>query len=216
MTFSKSDIAYCPHCGNTTPQSFVGEAQNRDHFKYVTTQCQTCLHALLYFRRLEYVDPERNERLSKFTLRWPAAEALHPAVPVSVAQHYNEASKIKVLAPNAFASSIRRALEALCKDRGATKKTLALNLQYLADQGEIPATLSEMTDILRALGNIGSHAGEESILPEHVDVIDEFFRAVIEYVYIGPFKVREFKASLQQMKNHTTPIKSNTEEDDPF
>ena len=73
-----------------------------------------------------------------------------------------------------------------------------------------------MTDILRALGNIGSHAGEETILPEHVDVIDEFFRAVIEYVYIGPFKVREFKASLQQMKNHTQPIKSNTEEDDPF
>jgi hypothetical protein len=50
--------------------------------------------------------------------------------------------------------------------------------------------------VLRQLGNVGSHAGEDEIAPEYVDVIDDFFCAIIEYVYIAPHKVSEFKARL--------------------
>jgi hypothetical protein len=46
------------------------------------------------------------------------------------------------------------------------------------------------------LGNIGSHAADIAVDPSYVDTIDEFFRAVLEYVYVAPFKVAEVKASL--------------------
>ncbi len=36
--------------------------------------------------------------------------------------------------------------------------------------------------------------------PESVDVIDEFFRAVVEYVYIAPHRVSEVRAQLAAAK----------------
>ena len=50
-----------------------------------------------------------------------------------------------------------------------------------------------MTDVLRLLGNIGAHAVEQSIKPIHVIVIDDFFHLIIEYVYVAPSKLKEFR-----------------------
>jgi glutamate-1-semialdehyde aminotransferase len=112
---------------------------------------------------------------------------------------YEEAAAIQRLAPNAFANQIRRALEALCRDRSAAGNTLAANLRDLAARGEIPAVLAEMTDILRLFGNIGSHADEANVEAGDVDAIDEFFRAVVEYVYVAPHRVSEVRARVEQV-----------------
>ena len=197
-------VAYCPHCGNTAPQSLEGmcsHLHNRDgahHFFF--TQCLSCNEALTY----RYVDPGNSIPevshgrfdLKKYELVWPRPSELNDCVPISVRKIYAEAALIKTRAPNAFANQIRRSLEAVCKDRGASCKTLAQNLKDLALRGEIPQILSEITDVLRQLGNIGSHARDDDISPQYVDAIDEFFRAIIEYVYIAPHKVSEFKARL--------------------
>ena len=135
-------------------------------------------------------------KLADYELMWPEPGKMHSSVPASVQKCYAEAAAIKSRAPNAFANQIRRALEALCKDRGTGNRVLAQNIQELATRGEIPPTLAEMTDVLRMLGNIGSHAADEEIAPEYVEVIDDLFRAIIEYVYVAPWKVREFKARL--------------------
>ena len=49
---------------------------------------------------------------------WPAKGELHAAVPDRVKEVYREAARIKKLSANGFANQIRRALEAVCKDRG--------------------------------------------------------------------------------------------------
>lgn len=197
-------IGYCPHCGNTAPQNLMGECTNLHNddgaHHFFLTQCQTCAEGLIY----RHVDPYHTVpelshgrfNLSKYDLVWPKAYDLHSCVPETVRKIYAEASAIKTRAPNAFANQIRRSLEAVCKDRGAPGRVLAQNLSELAQRGEIPQTLSDMTEVLRKLGNVGSHAGDEEIAPEYVDVIDDFFRAIIEYVYIAPQKVAEFKARL--------------------
>ncbi len=197
-------VAYCPHCGNTAPQTLQGtcshlhNADGAHHFFF--TQCQSCLEALTY-RHIDSRNsvPEISHGqfdLSKYELVWPKPSGLHDCVPPLVRKIYAEAAVIKTRAPNAFANQIRRSLEAVCKDRGAASKTLAQNLTDLAQRGEIPQTLTEITDVLRQLGNVGSHAGDDDIAPEYVDVIDDFFRAIIEYVYIAPHKVSQFKARL--------------------
>lgn len=55
-----------------------------------------------------------------------------------------------------------------------------------------------MTDVLRLLGNIGAHAAGQSVKLGHVRAIDDFFRAIIEYVYVAPSKLKEFRDRLER------------------
>ena len=197
-----TDVAYCPHCCNTAPQDlcghFVYTPSEEPNEAYVLTRCLSCYGALLYHYSGAFMPGFSHGRfhLADYELLWPKPAELHLSVPKAVARIYAEAALIRARAPNAFANQIRRCLEAVCKDRGATANTLAQKLEQLAARGEIPQTLVEMTDVLRHLGNMGSHADDEDVDPSYVGVIDEFFRAIIEYVYIAPFKVAEFKKRL--------------------
>lgn len=162
--------------------------------------CETCLGILVYAAFDEY--PEDGE-FTQTRLMWPQSGVSHESIPERVTAIYEEAERIKHLAPNAFAVQIRRALEAVCEDRGAQGKNLQAKLRELAERREIPPVLSEMSDVLRLLGNIGAHAVEQSVRPSQVYALDEFFRALIEYVYIAPSKLKEFRDRLSKI-NHAT------------
>jgi len=200
-------VAFCPHCGNRAPQRLIHTQEHEEqgysmngsltdvHLPsacYVAV-CETCNNVLLYQAVIHIVEDE-NFHLAD--LIWPDRGVLPEAVPKAIAECYAEAARIKNLAPNAFAVQIRRALEALCDDRGTKKGTLQHRLQDLASRGEIPPVLVEMTDVLRLLGNIGAHAADQSVKPGHVQAIDDFFRAIIEYVYVAPSKLKEFRDRL--------------------
>jgi hypothetical protein len=120
------------------------------------------------------------------------------AVPRGIAAIYEEAILIKELAPNAFAVQIRRALEALAADKGVKKGTLQDQLNELAKNGDIPPNLARASDLLRVMGNVGAHASPQSVHPLLAHVIDEFFRAVIEYVYIAPERLAEFESQMKR------------------
>ena len=207
-------VSFCPHCGNRAPQKLVhvqncsgtgwltdtGEEMDLTVI-YFTASCDTCNHLLIYSSVDDFVD---DQNFNTAELVFPKSGELPKSVPKAVANIYNEAIRIKSLAPNAFAVQIRRALESLCEDRGAKKKVLAQRLQELADRGEIPPTLAEATDVLRYLGNIGAHAAEESVMPWQVHTMDEFFRAVVEYVYVAPSKLKDFRDSLSKFKSKSS------------
>ena len=160
---------------------------------YYVAVCETCNEVLLYHAIFSVEDKD----FPFADLLWPDPGVLHEAVPKTVADCYSEAARIKNLAPNAFAVQIRRALEAICDDRDTNREVLQRRLQELASRGEIPSILAEMTDVLRLLGNIGAHATDQSVKPGHVQAIDDFFRAVVEYVYVAPSKLKEFRDRLE-------------------
>jgi hypothetical protein len=158
-------ISYCPHCGNNAPQKLVHTqlyserawsaedgAEDKLPAAYFVAVCQTC-HQLLLYGSTGISSEEAAFRQAG--LVWPQSGRLHSAVPRTVAAIYTEAARIKSIAPNAFASQIRRALEAICEDRGARKQNLQASLKELADKGEIPPILAEAVDVLRLLGNVG-------------------------------------------------------------
>lgn len=60
-----------------------------------------------------------------------------------------------------------------------------------------------MTDVLRILGNIGAHADDMDINLAHTWAIDQFFRAVLEYVYVAPGKLAAFRRQLDRLRNRT-------------
>jgi len=208
------NVAFCPHCGNRAPQKLVyrqryrgvwfsvnGDVSKEEDSElpgptyYYVVVCETCNEVLVY-----HSVGVPASHFSEADLVYPEPGELHYSVPDVVANCYKEAARIKNLAPNAFAVQIRRALEALCEDRGVNERTLARSLNVLAERGEIPATLAEMTDILRLLGNIGAHAADQSVKPGHVHVMDDFFKAVVEYVYVAPYKLQEFRKKLERFR----------------
>lgn len=207
------NVAFCPHCGNTAPQQLVHVQRFWTHgyypdgtetdpdlsCAYFVATCETCQEVLVYLAEGEIPEPKDFARWAG--LIWPDAGFLPQSVPQRVRDCYEEAGRIKRLAPNAFAVQIRRALEAICEDRDAAKGPLHARLKQLATRGEIPPVLAEMTDVLRLLGNIGAHAADQTVKPGHVRVIEEFFRAIVEYVYVGPSKIRAFRETLAKVKD---------------
>jgi hypothetical protein len=99
---------------------------------------------------------------------------------------------------------IRRALEAICADRGITKGCLKSRLDELVRRGEIPLNLIEAATILRSLGNEGAHG--ESISPYTTWVIADFFKAIVEYIYVAPNKVETYKRRVE-----TTELREQAE-----
>ncbi len=204
-------VGFCPHCGNKAPQelrfshefltyAFKSDGtkiENEVPAKYFVSTCGTCQEVLLYLHEVEHIN---DDDFIKADLVWPDEGNLPSTVPESVKRCYEEAASIKRIAPNAFAVQIRRAIEAICDDRGIKQGTLVKRLVELSSKGELPALLSEMSDALRIVGNIGAHSAEQDVKPIYVDAIDGFFRAIIEYVYIAPGKLAEFRTRLGDLK----------------
>jgi hypothetical protein len=204
-------VEFCPHCGNRAPQKLVYSQHCRDvgwavgggeeydlAVDYFIAVCETCNHILVYQGMEDYAD---EEHFTHADLVYPRSGQLDKSVPAAIHNIYEEAFRIKEVAPNAFAVQIRKGLEALCEDRGEKDGTLQKRLNSLASKGEIPSVLAEVSDILRLLGNAGAHAKEHSVHPSQVHAVDEFFRTVIEYVYVAPNRLKDFRASLDAFRS---------------
>ena len=206
MTKDIRRVKFCPHCSNRAPQRLIctqrymertwradsGEETEPTPWSTFVAECETCRHLLLYDNPGDQFD-ENEFHLA--TLKFPE-HGLHISVPSPIRAIYAEASRIRHLAPNAFAVQIRRALEALCDDRCAEGRTLFAQLKDLAKKNEIPSILVELTDVLRLLGNVGAHSGTQGVHDLQTRQIDEFFRVLVEYVYVAPNKLAAFRKRL--------------------
>ncbi len=202
-------VAFCPHCGNRAPQELIlthyfdEEVFDTDGkllfipSVYFITKCMTCNQILLYN---EWGDISDKTSFTDTKLVWPDPGVLDKSVPDRIRTYYQEATRIKNLAPNAFAVQIRRALEAICEDRNAKRDSLQKMLLELASRGEVPPLLAEMTDVIRLLGNIGAHAADQDVRADHVHLINDFFRAIVEYVYVGRAKIKTIRDELERLK----------------
>jgi len=207
-------VGFCPSCGNTAPQRIVHThrytttwyredgSSHRDgpdmiaHF----CVCETCDAPLLY----DGIDP--TEVGGNWTpLAYPTPAEYGNEVPLAVHKIYEQASKCKERAPLGFAVLIRKALEAICDDRGIEKPRregdLFHRLKKLEARGDIPPTLARMSDVLRTLGNTAAHDAPEEITVPMTWAIDEFFRAIVEYVYVAPAKIEKFEKRMRRTRS---------------
>ena len=206
MTKEIRRVRFCPHCSNKAPQRLVhtqrymertwlaelGEESEPEPWSTFVAVCETCDHVLLYDNP---GDMHKDVEFHLGNLEFPK-RGLHVSVPSPIRTIYDEASRIKALAPNAFAVQIRRALEALCDDRNARGRNLFSQLKDLSKKNEIPSVLVDLADTLRLLGNVGAHSGNQSVHPLQAFQIDEFFRVLVEYVYVAPNKLAAFRKRL--------------------
>lgn len=201
----KQQLINCQHCGNKAPSWVIytgicvdsddeeRAGQNAFRVKYWLTKCSTCTDISLYATNSEYGSLEEFDLAE---LCYPHKQIFGSGVPKSVLQEYDEAAKVEKISTNAYAVMLRRALEAVCKDKKAKGKSLHNMLLDLADKKIIPDKLAEISQTLRTLGNTGAHHGDTEIDKHEVRIMKEFFISMIEYVYVAPRKLERLKRSI--------------------
>ncbi len=65
-------------------------------------------------------------------------------------------------------------------------------------KGEIPPTLAETIEVIRKLGNLSAHTPDRYLGEYDADAMDDLFRAILEYVYIGPSKLQRLRSTPQK------------------
>lgn len=213
----KPPVLLCYHCGNRTPHRLLlpyeaelqYEVYKKDRylrpFDYCVLACTTC-------EGLSLVGGFRHELTSMglepspVTLPrlYPRGPSIIPPahtvsgldIPLRALALYEDAWPLRHTVPSAFANQIRRALEIVCKDKGGRGRNLASQLEHLASSGVLPPGLAEMADLVRELGNRGSHAGAVDVDIYDAELMDELFRSILHYVYVGPAHVRRLRERL--------------------
>jgi hypothetical protein len=199
----RKEVLYCPHCGNTSVQTLLltqnymasfysvpdGERTEEPSI-YSVVKCETCSEILVYTEHEEF--PEDCDT-PYGDISFPKQSSFTDAVPESIRSIYREAVLVKNISPTAYVILARRVLEEICRERGVTTKNLVEALAKLSNDGVIPSTLSEATKLIRLVGNAGAHASGQKITMLQVWTIDDFIKAIIEYIYVAPKKIEEFK-----------------------
>lgn len=215
IPFEKNaQILVCYHCANTVPQKRIGSYQGQqlyehidgrrfgEDFVYDLYQCPTCQGISIYGDFLKYpIFPGLAARLiyprGSHLLPEPHKLASIECIPKRILKLYEEIWPLRHIAPNAFAGQVRRALEFICRDQKAQGTNLFQQLKDLVTRGTFPGYFAEITELMRRIGNWGSHAGEEDINFWDAELLDDFFRSVVEYVYIAPSKIERLKQRIR-------------------
>lgn len=209
-------IFLCCHCGNRTPHELKLEHSAHmlwdeipepifDDFNFFAYACQTC-QGLSVLGCFSNDEAEPDFRAPPYPRLYPVGPDIDPPVhtvsggnpvPEPVRRAYREAWPLQHTAPGAFANQIRRALEFICDERGAKGKTLYEQLQVLAKSGAFPPGLVEVSTLMRAVGNIGSHASEKEVSRWDAELLDALFRMILEYLYIGPARLERLRERIK-------------------
>jgi len=120
------------------------------------------------------------------------------SVPPKVKEAYEAALKTKSIDKYVCLMALRRTLELLLKDKGATKWGLKDKIEEIAAKGLLPDTLKEASSLAKILGDTAAHDKELEIDQYDVEAMAEFVGFIIEYLYIVPDKISAYKVRLDE------------------
>lgn len=204
--------SHCEHCGNVTFKSRIGSHKipesSQELVEYKLYRCEICEHVILRKESVQFAvaissgssrTPKQQSITSQDTEQlWPPSLEFPPEVPERIRKIYEEARYVKSKSPSSFVVQIRRALEAVTKERNAVGKVLIARIDWLIQNGHLPSVFGQMSHISRMIANLGAHDAEIEVKKSDANIVDEFFRAIIEYIYVAPAKVIRIRAMMEK------------------
>ena len=212
---TNDNILVCHYCGNKVPMEFLathrgqklfeqlGAEKYMEDFDISIYRCPTCNGISVFGDFSEYPS---HDSLSERRI-YPHGAKLVPeshkvasseCVPSRIRTLYEEIAPLRHIAPHAFAGQIRRALEFICQEQSAHGRTLFEQLRDLTSRGAFPGHFADVTDLMRTVGNLGAHAGDREVDIWDAELLDDFFRAIVEYVYVTPSRVERLRSGIGQ------------------
>lgn len=211
LDLMKEEVIKCFHCGNETLMSQKGEYSwgSRDIeyndfyylYEYELFACPVCHKVTL---REIYGDETMMELCYDDTMRlYSNKNILYPiisidsnSIPSKVKEAYGAALKTKGIDKYICLIALRRTLELILKDKGATKWGLKDKIEEIAEKGLLPDTLKEASSLTKILGDSAAHDKDMDIDQQDVESMAEFVEFIIEYLYIVPDKINSYKERL--------------------
>ncbi len=120
-----------------------------------------------------------------------ADEKVDASIPEDIRESYVQGIRcLNADAPLGAVTCFRRALQQICKDKGATATGLKNQIDEI-----IPAPYKELTTEIREWGNLGAHPDDVILEVTKEDAVEirDFIKSVFEIIYIVPEKVKERK-----------------------
>ena len=207
----EEEIIKCFHCGNETIMKKVGEYSwgSRDlkysdfdfFYQYEMFACPICHKVTL---RETYGDETMIEGYenpvygNEKNILYPLNSIDSASVPEKIKNAYEAALKTKGVDKYIGLMVLRRTLELILKDQGATKWGLKGKIEEIAAQGKLPDTLKEASALAKLLGDTAAHDKEIEVDNYDVEAIAEFLGFIIEYLYVVPDKINMYKKHLDE------------------
>ena len=207
----KQEIIKCFHCGNETPMQKVGEYTwgSRDMefseidflYEYELFACPVCHKVTLRETysdetMIDCCDYDQFSCFNEQNILFPQNNIESKSVPQKIKEAYSAALKTKGIDKSICLIALRRTLELLLKDKGATKWGLKDKIEEIAAKGLLPDTLKEASSLTKLLGDTAAHDKELEIDENDVEAMAEFIGFIIEYLYIVPDKINTYKKRL--------------------
>ena len=208
-------LQQCYHCGNEGLLKIVGKHQHtyggpilnkygeeidrdmQEYFEWILLSCPVCNKvSLLQIYSNELFNGE------DIDLLFPECNVNFIGVPKDIKTAFESALKVKNIDISICLLSLRRVLEAICKDQGAEGKTLVSMIKNMVDDGKLPIILNDACWIIRQLGNDAAHAGKMRVYKSDVEQTIDFLKTIIHYLYTLPVQMEQLKVKIQKRKDN--------------
>jgi hypothetical protein len=146
--------------------------------------------------------------------QWPVpTPSAHESVPQDVKKATIEAEKcLSVGCFNACGTMTRRAVDAICEDKGAEGENLYKKLERLKNNNQITPALWEWAEDLRIVGRSGAHPEWPEVTAKDAEYAVRFLRDIIKYVYVLPAERQAHRLKETKKKRTSEPPLKDGEE----
>jgi hypothetical protein len=201
-------IQQCYHCGNKGLMKTICQHEHefggpifdefdnivsvefREKFEWTLLEC--CVCHMVTLRRV-CTDETSDFNFDDTILLYPTNTISYLGVPDNIKAAFEAALKVKNIDTSICLLSLRRVLEAICKQQGAEGKDLNAMIKDLLDKGKLPEQMNDACWIIRQLGNKAAHADEVLFYSYEVEQTIDFLVTIMKYIYILPIQMKQLK-----------------------
>lgn len=193
---ANNDSILCPSCHERTSISIRG-AYIKGVLQYEIAECNGCDYFLLIKR-------DRNHNSIIEIQPHPLPKSVDMRIPGGIKEDFIEALLCLSVGANRGAASLaRRAVQSICKDKGATKKDLKNQIDELFASNIITKDLQDWAHEVRYVGNDAAHPNDTSVTKEDAEEILDLLESLCEVLYIAPAKAANRKLIREAKKDGT-------------
>lgn len=207
----KKMVHTCFHCGNTGVLSFVGQTQWNDedivyndigeiigrsvleHEDWYIFECPVCNRPVVI--RQDTFD------IAEYTYQpvtvYPSTTVSKEGVPKEIYSAFSAAIRTKGIDHAICLLSLRRVLEMICKEKGATGNNLDQKIGDLISKKILSPAFDDACWIIRRMGNSAAHADKIDTYACEVEEVINYVSTIIDYLYSMPYRVSELKKRIE-------------------
>lgn len=171
-----------------------------EHFEWFTLSCPVCGKVTLYE---EYKEETTSAFFTQTAVLYPQSSIDYTGVPENIKTAFESALKVKNIDTAICALSLRRVLEAICKDKGANGNNLEQMIADMIERQMLPQMFDDACWIVRQLGNSAAHGDNKVFSVYQVEQTIIFMQNIINYLYTLPKKMQQLRTAIQSEKETT-------------